>query len=310
MTVVATYVARAGLWVGLAGGGAITPPVSGYPDASTTGVPSGRTLTTMGSTNITSGTNWAYDSRYGFIRINGPVTFTDMYIDADIYNPLWYAITATRCRMPGNLAYTKILQIGDGSVITDCEIGGQVGGSTYAAENGIDMPDDPATQIQVLRCNIHHVVHGLHMNGNAILKDSFIHDMCQGQPGFTDPVAHCNPIFSGNGSNMIVQRNRFYRCGNTSGGGFWQANQAGTQIGPLTYTGNYVGGVDSLGCSVGMAIDDHVGDTNNGPFIVTNNVFEPGWDVAPIFGVTLAGSTITGNTLLDGTPIGNGGTYA
>lgn len=268
-----------------------------FPDASNTGY--NGTLTAAGSSGVTSGTNWSYDAAFGFVRITGPVSWTGMRFDCDIFSSnAWYAITASNCHFPGNDAGTRILMAGPGSTIIDCEIGGGANGTTFLRDYGIDTPDNAASTITVERCNIHHVLHGLHLNGGNTLRDSYIHDMPQGQPGF--PTDHTDGVFISNaGTPIVLDHNTWERCANNSEI-FVQA-PAGASIGSLSITRNQIIGPAPSGTTWGIGVENKQ-IVDPAQIAITDNVFDRGWNAGPI--EAPAGSTVTGNTYIDnGAPV-------
>jgi hypothetical protein len=151
--------------------------VSGFPDATTTGVPRGTTLRSCPTTITATGT-------YDACRFDGDVT-----VKAN-------NVHITRSLIKGHV------DAGDGRqaglVISDSEIdcGCQSSGS-----NGTP-PAIGDSNYTLLRVDIHDSGHGAAVKDNVVIRDSYIH----GLGGNTGD--HKDGIYSGDGSNVKLLHNR------------------------------------------------------------------------------------------------------
>ncbi|HEY5183837.1 MAG TPA: hypothetical protein VIM19_02785, partial [Actinomycetes bacterium] len=151
-----------------------TPPVqpasvaavpSSFPSGSSTGVPAGTALTAV-SGDYTVSTAGAVVSG---LDISGSLTVTAANV----------TVKNTRVRCSGVSSFCVSLE-GTNTVFTDGEIGGGANGTTFNnSAIGVWMGGSggTATDHQVLRTNIHHVMQGPRMDGDSTLADSYVHDM-------------------------------------------------------------------------------------------------------------------------------------
>lgn len=265
------------------------------PDATNTGVPAGTTLTKVGgSDGAQSGTNWSYDASFGgsgALRLTGPVTFTNNLIQCDIFSgSFWYAVTMTNCHLTPNDAGTRAVQLGAGSVLTDCEIGD---GVTFHRDYGFDTDENYTTHMIMRRCHVHHTLHGGHPNGGDELYDCYIHDMVQEM--VPPPGDHTDGLFIGEMAQPIIVDNcSFVRCENNSAI-FIQVDPTTGTLGPVTINNCYFE-PSSGGSTWGIGIEHKGTITDVSQIVLTNNVFARGFSGAI---ETPTGSTTSNNTWED-----------
>jgi hypothetical protein len=153
-------------------------PISGFPDATNTGVPPGVTLTASGGLVI----NTPGVVIEG-LDIRGMVT-----INAD-------NVTLRNCRISSDSwAVVNITSGSTGVVVENCEINGLSGEGTRGISG----------QGTFLRNNIHHTEDGIYILGsNTLIQDNYIHDL---QSNWSGP--HYDGIATDGGvSNIIIRHN-------------------------------------------------------------------------------------------------------
>jgi hypothetical protein len=155
------------------------PGTDSYPDASTTGVPAGTSLTSSGTLTITT-----------------PETVIDGYEVDGIIMVKASNVTIRNTRVIGTDFWSILVDDGLTNVrIEDTEVDGQ-GASGTEGSHGIM---GPAT---ILRCNISGVENGITPGGGSVLRDNYIHDL--GAPG--DP--HYDGVqIDGNLSDITIEHN-------------------------------------------------------------------------------------------------------
>ena len=260
-------------------------PVStgAFPDGSSTGVAAGTVLKAV-SGDYTVSTAGAVVSG---LDISGSLTVTAANV----------TVKNTRVRCIGVSSFCVSLD-GKNTVFTDGEIGGGANGATFNnSAIGVWMGGSggSATDHQVLRTNIHHVMQGPRMDGDCTLADSYVHDMS------TASGVHSESIYFSAGSNMVLRHNTL-GPGNTSN--VWFDAQGGPAVSAVTITGNYLfatglGGGQQPSWGIGLK----TGAAANNTVTVTANVFDPGpWQVAPVT-QSYPWATFTGNTYTNGTTV-------
>ena len=148
-----------------------------WPGSSNTGVPAGTVLHACPTTITVTGT---YDS----CQFNGSVT-----VKAD-------NVVISRSLVVGRvLAGSGSQQTG--LLIKDTTIDARGFGSNSTGT----PPGVSYANFTLLRVNLFGSGHGVQTNGNAVIKDSWIHDLC------CDNVAHKDGIISNGGSNVTVVHN-------------------------------------------------------------------------------------------------------
>lgn len=211
-----TYLGSAGVWVSLIDGHTVNP-IDEWPDATTTGVPDGVTLTPSGPVT-TSADGEVIDA----LDITGTVI-----IGHD-------DVTLKQCRITvDQLNFAAISGSGANAVVQDCEIIG--GAGTQGSYNGVQLAGSGA---QILRCNIHNFENGVSFTGNSqTLQDSYIHDLYATYAGATP---HYDGTECGAGSGFAVHHNRILNAqGQTSAVNF--TGDFGN-IDTVTITNNYLSG--------------------------------------------------------------------
>lgn len=178
------------------------PPPSGctlpaYPDASCTGVPPGTTLTPYAgpSTITTAGTTLDSVIVSTCLQINAPgVTIKRSRINAAGCAP---HVIFNNAASKYHGGYT-----GAGLTIQDSEV------SCYAVTSGQPDPSRPTAgtgigddNMLVERVNIHGCENGFDMDLNAVVRDSYIHDLYQSE------IAHTDGLQSADGTNLTVAHN-------------------------------------------------------------------------------------------------------
>lgn len=251
------------------------PTFTGYPSATTTGVPAGTTLTpyTGPSTITTAGT-----------IIDSKTITSALIIKAN-------NVTIKNCRIAvPNAAFIILNDSGNtGFLLQDTEIdglntvtdGAAIGGRNYTA----------------LRCNIHGTGDGVKLGDNVTIQDSYIHDLYGGNDSHNDGM-QCSdgtnvrilhntilPVYTGATSCIIIKADfgpitDLIFDSNLVGGGGW-----------CVYGGN---GFSGLPDATAVQI------TNNK---FTTAYFPNGGAFGPITN-TGAGVTVTGNTWADGPKAG------
>ena len=258
-------------------------PPPGFPDGSSTGVAAGTVLKAV-SGDYTVSTAGAVVSG---LDISGSLTVTAANV----------TVKNTRVRCIGVSSFCVSLD-GKNTVFTDGEIGGGANGATFNnSAIGVWMGGSggSATDHQVLRTNIHHVMQGPRMDGDCTLADSYVHDMS------TASGVHSESIYFSAGSNMVLRHNTL-GPGNTSN--VWFDAQGGPAVSAVTITGNYLfatglGGGQQPSWGIGLKS----GAAANNTVTVTANVFDPGpWQVAPVT-QSYPWATFTGNTYTNGTTV-------
>lgn len=143
-----------------------TPSPAGYPDANSTGVPAGTTLTayTGPATITTAGT-----------VIDGKRVTSCLVIKAN-------NVTIRNSLIISDGCYFNVLSDNGntGLTLTDVEIDGQGNGGGDSAINGAGWT--------CTRCDLHGTVDGVKAGSNVVLQDSWIHDLVIGNDSHNDGV--------------------------------------------------------------------------------------------------------------------------
>jgi hypothetical protein len=188
-----------------------TKTIAGFPDAASTGVPAGTTLTKSGGLTITTA-----GAVIDGLDINGPV-----YINAP-------NVTIKNCRITSDDWTAVWIKPGlTGTVVQDCDIT-NVGPGTSGA-NGI------VGSGTFLRNDISHVDNGFNVNGSSVIKDNYIHDMqASGTPHYdgieiNGGVSHIdiqhNTIINENGQTSAVMINQQRLWANFRRSSGWQLSR-------------------------------------------------------------------------------------
>jgi hypothetical protein len=224
--------------IAVSGSSSGSPPMSGWPDASNTGVPAGVTLTPSGGMIInTPGAVISGLDIRGTVYINAP------------------NVTLENCRITSGDFYVVSVNAGiTGAVIRDCDIIGS--GVATNGNNGI------GGQGTFLRNDISRVDNGIVVQGDStLIQDNYIHDMqaasahydgIQIDGGISNATIRHNTIINdydqtsavmidnwfGPVSNVIIDNNRL------SGGGYTLYSDGQFSGGPITgvsFTNNQLG---------------------------------------------------------------------
>lgn len=246
----------------------VDPPVSGWPDATTTGYQgnvsalpkrNGWRVTTPGAVIE----NMRIDAGDGALVIDAPnVTVRNVVIDAGIWG-------------------IDALHTADGLTVEDSTF---IGG--LQAGIGLDPTGGNLTGWTLQRLNMSGGNDAIKPNGQGVIRDNYLHDL--GQIG-NDP--HNDIMQFGDVDGVLVQHNMM-KCRDTSCIAMFE-NQATFRN--VTIENNHMGGA-------GYTI--YAGGNDGTNIVIRNNTFGPygyqhpvtDWDPKP-------GHVFTGNKFTDGTPV-------
>lgn len=148
------------------------PSRCGYPDATNTGVPAGRTLRRVPQ-EVQSGPGWVWDSR-GWLQASSGAVVSDVIVSGSI-NVGGSNITVKNTRvLVGGETWGIGLQHATNAVISDNEIG--IAGGSPRLLVGIKDVYGDATGTQVLRNDIVNTSTGVQTH-EGLIADNYIHDM-------------------------------------------------------------------------------------------------------------------------------------
>jgi hypothetical protein len=149
-----------------------------YPDASTTGVPVGTSLTNA---------NFTQSSSNGEVIDALNLDGWDMLVQHN-------NVTIKRCRIKNSGFWCiRVLSGVTGCIIQDCELDGDGGGG-----QGVNC----AGAATIERCNIHHCADGVNAAGDGmIIRNNYMHDFAPIGAG-----AHFDGVQTSS-SNMLIDRN-------------------------------------------------------------------------------------------------------
>ena len=269
-----------------------TQTTSGIPDASNTGVPAGTSLVSVPGQQR-QGPGWKWDgARVVVTQDNAVISGLD--VNGAVYNGKKGVIiknSRIRCTKERDWCVT----LGAGAILTDSEIGGGVDGSTFQPSIGVLSGYWASGQAGnvVRRVNIHHTVHGMRVDGDTTVVDSYLHDFPMGQSGWE--TAHTDGIMCTAGASVTVRHNRL-ETGNTAPF-FVQWQSGNVKISGYLIENNYIVGVKQNNqlSSYGVFFENK--GIASSPVIRNNTfagVFEAGHILAP------RGSSVTGNVTTDG----------
>ena len=263
-----------------------------FPDASNTGVPAGTSLVSVPGQQR-QGPGWKWDgARVVVTQDNAVISGLD--VNGAVYNGKKGVIiknSRIRCTKERDWCVT----LGAGAILTDSEIGGGVDGSTFQPSIGVLSGYWASGQAGnvVRRVNIHHTVHGMRVDGDTTVVDSYLHDFPMGQSGWE--TAHTDGIMCTAGASVTVRHNRL-ETGNTAPF-FVQWQSGNVKISGYLIENNYIVGVKQNNqlSSYGVFFENK--GIASSPVIRNNTfagVFEAGHILAP------RGSSVTGNVTTDG----------
>lgn len=217
---------------------ATTTTTNGWPDASSTGVPAGVTLTPSGDLVITQA-----GAVITGLDIKGTV-----WIDAP-------NVTLENCKITAaSFAVVQIKQGATGVVVQNCEINGV--GTNNDGSNGI------SGQGTFIGNNIYNVENGINVQGSSVIKDNYIHDLkASGSPHYDGiqidggvsnvSISHNTVINDYSQTSALMIDNYFGPISNISadnnllvGGGFTvysDAQFSGGSITGVSFTNNHMG---------------------------------------------------------------------
>ncbi|ABE63773.1 hypothetical protein Nham_3027 [Nitrobacter hamburgensis X14] len=221
---------------------ASTTPSNGWPDATSTGVPAGVTLTASGDVII---------DKPGTV-ISGLNIRGSVYINAD-------NVTVENCQITSSgWAVVKVKSGVTGAVVQDCTIDGTGHGPDGTGNEGI------MGQGTFLRNNISNVENGITITGNnSVIMDNYIHDLNAGGSPHYDgiqidggvsniQISHNSIINQRGWTSAIMIDNYFGAASNISvdnnllvGGAYTVYSDGSFSSSPITgvsFTNNHIGG--------------------------------------------------------------------
>lgn len=269
-----------------------TAPSSAIPDETNTGVPAGTTLTAVPGQR-TSGTGWHWDGTRVVIDSDN-VTLNALDINgavANTHNGLVIQNSRVRCTNENNWC----VEMGAGSTVTDTEIGGGANLTTYLPAIGILSGYWKTAQAANLiqRVHVHHTIHGMRVDGDTTVTDSYIENFPMGEAPYTD--AHTDGIMCTAGANVTIRHNHFSSGNNSPFFVQWQTGNA--LISNYVIENNVIDGIvrNNEMSSWGIAFENKgIG----GPVTIRNNTFTGTFQAGAIEAPT--GSTVTGNVTSTG----------
>lgn len=266
------------------------PHTAGFPDAATTGVPTGTKLTRVPQ-DKTSGDGWAWN-RYGWIQVQSDgATLTGLDVDGSIHSDKsGVTITDTRIRCTGENDWC--LSIGSDTTVRDTEIGGQGDGHSFGKAAGVYSGGSGSGNV-LQRLNIHNTSDGLRIDGGTTLEDSWVHDLIMGDP--VDPGAHSDGVQSTGGANVVITHNRFETGNNCNVFVQWLSGQPNVSHYQVSDNLFLSGHRNDQQTSYGVCI---YGQGVQGPVSVTGNTFSHGWQVAAL--TAPPETTLSANHFIDG----------
>nr|HMU11941.1 hypothetical protein [Candidatus Nanoperiomorbaceae bacterium] len=294
------------------GGGSDPDPVlTDFPDATNTGyLPTGQTLTRVPE-QITSGPGWAWMTVYGQPCVNiyeDGAVLSGLDINGAIYNngsqnphAACSNVTIDKCRVRGTGEENWVITLGPNSTIRDSEIGGGADGVTTVAI-GILSGYYAGNQAQntILRCNIHHVEHGMRVDGNTLVQDSYFHDFLM-----DNPANHTDVIMCTAGTGITMLHNTF-ECGVNNSGIFIQWQTGNVQIGTVTIEHNYFQFLSKYDANPSWGISyENKGVANPAQTTIKDNVFDLAFKTTWGSGAASApaGFVASGNVYTDDSPV-------
>ena len=258
------------------------PPVPSYPDADCTGWRhTGVTLKRVPQDITTAaqagGANTGWSWTNGYLNISSSNAVIDgIEVNGVVYNNndsgvnnYLSGVTIRNSYIRGTGATDGwCVELGPGSTVIDTEIGGGSSGSTWVGCIGILVGNysKSVAQSTITRANIHDTEHGMRIDGNATVQDSYIHDFLM-----NDDSNHTDGIMITAGGNINILHNRISH-GNTSTF-FVQWQTGNVNIGTMNIEDTFFEGiVDPTGTVSSYGIDiENKGIV--GKITVKNNVF-------------------------------------
>jgi hypothetical protein len=284
-------------------GDANCPAYPAFPDASCTGWQhTGVTLTKVPS-QATSGNGWVWDSG-GYVRLTATnVTVSGLDIDGSVIGKDGMTIKNSYIRCTGE--HSWCLTLGTGSTVVDTEIGGGANGTTWQDAVAVYASGTVTAPDTILRVNIHHTIHGPHIDGNTLMADAYCHDVPMSDPvtkqdGSISTSDHTECIFISTGHNITIRHNTFgINCGNSACLFVQDYDNDAQGVGELhiEYNKFLANSRNGSEPSYGASVENK---DIKGNVYVQNNVFSKSpWTVGPM-NVPASWSTVNGNTYTDG----------
>lgn len=278
----------------------LTLPTSAFPDGSNTGVPAGVVLTQVPG-HATSGQGWVWQANASEVRATASGVISGLDI-AGGFNANGHAnvtLQNSRVRLNGVGKGEAGVILSTGCVLTDCEIGGGSNGATMMGGLAAYSRGTQAAPNVISRCNIHHAIHGPHLDGDTLMADCWVHDLPMGQAPFQSD--HTDGVFVSTGWRITIRHNSFSHGNNACV--FVDDYDGDAQgVGDFIVEGNLFTAVVVNGQQSSFGVSVANLDIK-GPITVRGNTFtRAGWQVGP--GQAPAGTTQSGNVYLDGTSTG------
>lgn len=253
-------------------------PVTGYPNASNTGVPAGTTLTAYTGPNRPAA---------GAVIENKLITYP-ITIAAGRNN-----VTFRRCKFQMQAFWHILTDEGaTGLLVEDCEFDGMNDSGNDSAVSGYNY---------TLRCvNIHHTVDGLKIGSNSSVTDSYIHDLCRLG---NDP--HNDGIQSLGGIGMTIRHNTIIVPDGATSAIILSTGSA-SDMRNITIDNNLMGGGAYVVYGGYQAGVDNINKVSNIQIInnkITTQIFPKGGYYGPFTSVS-APVVLTNNTWYDGPKVG------
>ncbi len=255
------------------------PTQTGWPNASNTGVPAGTTLTPY----------------------TGPCTITtaNTVIDAKQVNCV-LVVKASGVKISRSQLNGRIMTDGGSVSISDTYINGG---------NQETYPSVSYTDISLLRVNVVGGQHSVQCDANCTIKDSYLHDQTQPATG-----GHVNAFISNGGSGFVLTHNTMVcTVKQTSMGGGCTAHASlfgdFRPISNATFDNNYFKAATNISYCLYAGYEPDKAYPKPSNIVIKNNVFERGANgTCGAYGAVTSflpgtGSSFTGNTWADGTPL-------
>jgi hypothetical protein len=278
-----------------------------FPGTGNTGIPAGTTLkrvpqdvtsaTQAGGTN----TGWTWDGNGIKVTAKGAV-LANLDVSGGVSQEQdAMQITAVRFRCTNIDGGNFCGALGADSTMTDSEIGGGADGHTFINSQGFWVGGSSAHNV-IRRVEIHHIVHGLHIDGGTTVEDSYIHDMPAGDKAGNDPgTAHTDGVFVSTGSNMVFRHDTFANAANNCELFVQDYDNTAEGVSNLSVLSSLFIPTNRNGqqSSFGAGIENK--DIKGPATIhVRDNVFGKGFQVTPIEAPT--GADVVNNKNTDGSP--------
>ena len=277
-------------------------PHTGFPNAANTGP----TVALKALPRSTTFTGWKSDAS-GNVRITASGAVVNGYdIPGAVYNDshsFTLSNSLVRCANEGSWC----VDMGGGSsLVTDTEIGGGATGTSRTSAIGILGYGSGANRI--IRTDIHHLMHGIRLDGAMTLQDSWIHDLPLGDRTWDNNSnvwrtdLHSDSTMTQRGTPVV--RHNTLEGGNTAA--FFvqpDVDDSNAKVTAVTVdANNFVSVVRNGQMPTWGVLIESKGGRTTGSIKVTNNVFsKSGWEAGPM-SIQVA-ATVSGNTYTDGTPV-------